>query len=114
MNPPENRDYERRLQELERELDNNQPRPSVETHLEQSFQDYLNTFQIKPVFQRVANWFNSLPSAGKVVAIAVSALIGLSLLHSVLQLVTSLFAIALLGAILYLVYKFFVTTQSPK
>ena len=114
MNPRENQDYERRLQELERELDNNQPRPSVETHPEQSIQDYINTSQIKLVFHRVTNWFNNLPTAGKVVAIAVAATIGLSLLHSVLQLVTSLFAIALLGAILYLVYKFFVTTQFPK
>jgi hypothetical protein len=114
MNPPENRDYERRLQELEMELDKNQPLPSIEKPSEPSLQRNTNNSQIESVFKQVVNWFNSLPSAGKIAAIAIAAIIGLSLLRSVLQLVTSLFAIAVLGAILYLVYKFFVTTQSRK
>jgi uncharacterized membrane protein YcjF (UPF0283 family) len=115
MNPQENQDYKRKLQELEAQLDKERSFESVETQPSPNLQKPVNHSQPeKSVFNQVTNWFNSLPSAGKVAVAAIAALIGFSILRTVLQLVASLFSLALLGVILYLVYKFFVTPRSAK
>lgn len=106
MNPQENRNDERRLQELEMELDKDPIPPLTKTPLAQPLQSE------KSVLSQVAHWFERLPSAGKVAVVIVSALVGFSILRNVLQLVASVFSLAILGVILYLVYKFFVTPKS--
>jgi hypothetical protein len=112
MNPQENRDYERKLQELEKELDKDRPLKSVDTKAGQPLQSNVNYSQIESVFNRVTNWFNSLPKTGKVAVVIIGAIVGFSILRSVLQLVGALLALATLGGILYLVYKFFITPRS--
>jgi type IV secretory pathway VirB2 component (pilin) len=113
MNPQDNRDYERRLQELETELDKDRRLESVETQPGQPLQrNFDNSQPAKSVFNQVVNWFNKLPSAGKVAVVIIAAVVGFSLLRSVLQLVASLISLAILGVILYWVYKFFVTPKS--
>lgn len=114
MNPQENRDYERRLQELEAELNKNKPLSSVEIPFWQLLERYINRTQIESIRNRVVNWFNSLPNPGKVAVVASAVIVGVSLFLSLLQLVASLISLAILGVILYLVYKFFVTPSSPK
>jgi hypothetical protein len=114
MNPQENRDYARRLQELETELERDQPLPSVDTQPGQPLQRNVNNSQTTSVLHQVANRFNSLPSAGKVAVVIIAAIVGFSVLRSVLQLVAALISLAILGVILYLVYKFFVKPQYPK
>jgi hypothetical protein len=115
MNPQENRDYEQRLQELEAELDQDQTLPSVSNQAGQPLQPLIRQSQSeKSVLKQVTNWFNNLPSPGKVAVVVVTVLISFSVLRSVLQLVASLISLAILGAIVYLVYKFFVTPQSSK
>jgi negative regulator of sigma E activity len=112
MNPQENRDYERRLQELEIELDKSQTHPSIDDRIAQPLQRQVNNQPEKSVLNQVANWFNSLPRGAKVAVVIIATLVGFSILRSVLQLVASLFSLAILGVILYLVYKFFVTPKS--
>lgn len=114
MNPQENQDYERRLQELEAELNKDKPPSSVEMPFWQPLERYINRSQIESLRNRVVNWFNLLPKPGQVVVVAIAAIVGVSLFLSVLQLVASLISLAILGVILYLVYKFFVTPPSPK
>lgn len=114
MNPQENRDYERRLQELEAELNKDKPLSSVEIPFWQPVERYINRTQIESIRNRVVNWFNSLPNPGKVAVVASAVIVGVSLFLSLLQLVASLISLAILGVILYLVYKFFVTPSSPK
>ncbi len=115
MNPQENRDYDRRLQELENELNKDRPLQSVENRPGQPLERTVNHSRPeKSVVNQVANWFNRLPKAGKVAVVAIATLIGFSVLRSVLQLVGALISLALVGGILYLVYKFFVTPQSSK
>jgi negative regulator of sigma E activity len=111
MNPQENRDYERRLQELEMEADS-KTHPSIDDRIGQPLQRQVNNQPEKSVLNQVANWFNSLPRGAKVAVVIIATLVGFSILRSVLQLVASLFSLAILGVILYLVYKFFVTPQS--
>jgi hypothetical protein len=114
MNPQENRDYERRLQELEAELNKDKPLSSVEIPFWQPLERYMNRSQIESIRNRVVNWFNILPKPGKVAVVAIAAIVGVSLFLSLLRLVASLISLAILGVILYLVYKFFVTPPSPK
>jgi hypothetical protein len=49
-----------------------------------------------------------------VAVVLIGGSVGLSLLRSVLQLVGALISLVILGGILYLVYKFVITPQSPK
>ncbi|MBD2127749.1 hypothetical protein H6F97_15400 [Microcoleus sp. FACHB-1] len=114
MNPQENRDYERRLQELEAELNKDKPLSSGEIPFRQPLERYINRSQIESIRNRVVNWFDILPKPAKVAVVAIAAIVGVSLFLSVLRLVASLISLAILGVILYLVYKFFVTPQSPK
>lgn len=115
MNPQENLDYKRRLQELEKELGNNRPLKSVETQPAQPGAGNINSpHQQKALFTQAINWYNSLPGAGKVAVALAAALVSFSLLRTVLQLVASLISLTLLGVILYLVYKFVIAPQSPK
>ncbi len=114
MNPQENRDYERRLQELEAELNKDKPLSSGEIPFRQPLERYINRSQIESIRNRVVNWFDILPKPAKVAVVAIAAIVGVSLFLSILRLVASLISLAILGVILYLVYKFFVTPQSPK
>lgn len=54
---------DRRLQELEAELDKDQPLSSVETPLWQPLERYINRSQVEAIRNRVVNWFNLI--AGK-------------------------------------------------
>ncbi|WP_446366227.1 hypothetical protein [Coleofasciculus sp. G3-WIS-01] len=75
---------------------------------------FYNTYPMKRRFNQITAWFNNLPSVGKVIVVIVGGSLGLSLLKSVFQLITSLISLALLGIILYVVYKFFITPKSPQ
>lgn len=97
-------------------MDNNQNKnqPSTATQWKQNlYNRFPDSHPVKLALNRVAIWFNSLPSLGKVVVVIVGLSVSISLLSSVLQLVASLISLAILCVILYGVYKFFVTPQSP-
>lgn len=113
MNPQENQDQQRRLQELEKEI-NQENLQAVGTRIGQQLQASLNSAQRSPVFNQVANWFNSLPSVAKVAVAIVAALMGISLLSSIMKLVAAVISLAILGVILYLGYKYLILPQSPK
>jgi hypothetical protein len=54
-------------------------------------------------------WFKNLPGVGKLVVVGATVLISLSVLQAVLKLVTSAITLAVLGGLVYLGYKFFVS-----
>lgn len=115
MNPQENPDYKRRLQELEKELGNDRTAKSAETQPGQWGSGNINSLlSQKALFNQAINWYHTLPDAGKVAVAIAGALVGFSLLRTVLQLVASLISLTLLGVTLYLVYKFLIAPQSPK
>ncbi len=106
MNPRENQNPDRKRQELETQLE--------QTWMGRSLQQFVNRLRSEAVLERTVKWFNSLPSSGKVTVVIIAALVSFSLLSSVLQLIASLVSLAILGGMLYLVYQFFVTSQSSK
>ncbi|MBE9126401.1 MULTISPECIES: hypothetical protein [unclassified Coleofasciculus] len=108
MNHPNYQDYERRLQEIEVELE-----PDSGRFWQPTRQDgFPDSHPVKSVLNQLTNWFNRLPTVGKVIVVIMAASIGFSVLRSVLQLVASVISLALLGTMLYLAYRFFITSQS--
>ena len=87
MNPQENQDWDSRLQELETRIH----QPSSQSSLR--------------------DWLDRLPYPGKVALGVVSAIVIFSLLKTFLQMVSALLSIAILGVVLYLLYKFLLAPQ---
>jgi hypothetical protein len=115
MNPQDNQNMERRLQEIEAELNNDKRLSSVETEPGQPLQRHRNDeSSLRLLVNQVVNWFNSLPTLAKVAVAIITVTLAFSLLRSVLQLVASLLSLGVLGVILYLVYKFVIAPQPPR
>lgn len=111
MNPQENRNYEQKDQELEKEY-------HWQSQAKQIGNSLKNNLKNLPIDQSTLNqwktWFNGLNPVGKAIVAIAGVSLGFTVVSSVLQLVGSLISLAILGGILYLVYKFFLTSQSPK
>ncbi|NET91193.1 MAG: hypothetical protein F6K45_24390 [Kamptonema sp. SIO1D9] len=116
MNSQDNQDWQRKLQELEKEVNRDySSRQSYNPEPGKPLQHHSETSpDLSGFITELRNWFNSLPTAGKVAVVAVAAIVGFSLLRTVLQLVASLISLAILGVVLYLLYKFFIAPQSPE
>jgi hypothetical protein len=59
-------------------------------------------------YQQFIDWFNGIPSSGKLLAIAGGGLLSLTLIKTVFQLITSLITLSTFGIILYLGYRFWI------
>jgi hypothetical protein len=109
MNSPEPQDWQRRFQDLKMKID----RTSVDSSFDK--------LEIEPPsfgaetfgrsYRQSIAWFNSIPSSAKLVAIAGGGLLGLTLIKTVFQLITSLLTLSVLGIILYLVYRFWIAPK---
>ncbi len=62
--------------------------------------------QIKEGMKTMSNWFNSLPQVGKLIIGIITILIGFNILNLFLHLITNLITLAILGLILYGLYKY--------
>lgn len=115
MNSPNNQDWEQRLKELEQEIDRNPSseseektetvRPHVEIDLSQKITAWLNLAR---------DWFNSLPTVGRVIVGVGAIIVSFSVLNIFLRLISSLISLAILGGLLYLGYKFLVTSSKSE
>jgi hypothetical protein len=120
MNSQHQSSSDRKLGEWEREVRENRSERGVEPP--QSWQPLRPDFEdarvgngtLPPILERVTNWYDRLPNAGKIAVAIVAAIAGFSLLKSILQLMASLFTLAILGGILYLMYRFVIVPQSSK
>ncbi len=106
MNSQNKPDWERRFQELETEVNQESNDSSVRS---MNVSDYLES-----TVSRLKAWFEGLPNIGRVAVAIMAALVVLSLLNTVLKLVASLISIAILGVVLYLLYRFFLNPRSPE
>jgi len=113
MNPQPEQDMDKRLQQIEAEINAaapviiQPPQPnqssSASTPEPQPLQSVLNQF---------LNWFNELPGTGKIVTGVVVFLVGTAILQAVLKLVVSAISLVLLAGLVYFGYKFFVANSS--
>lgn len=107
MNPQPEEDLQRRLQNLEAEINSksvNSSNLSEKTPTSQS--DVPN---VKSQFAKLRLWFNNLSGTTKLIVAGVAALLSLGVLQAVLKLVSSVVSLALLAFLVYLGYKFFVS-----
>lgn len=112
MNPQEPNNWKRKLQELEQEVQQTSSKNPAGTS--PSGTPFIEKKNLNQSLNQIRDWFNTLPSAGKVVVVIMTAIIGFSLLNTVLRLVSSLLTIAILAVVLYLLYKFFIAPQSSQ
>jgi hypothetical protein len=112
MSSSNNQDWQRRLEEIEAEINQNESsyspettetvRPHVEIDRSKSVEQWLNSAK---------QWFDGLSSEGKVVVGVVGVLVSFSILNTFLRLISSLISVAILGCLLYFGYKFFINSS---
>lgn len=100
-------DWEQKLRDLEKEVNNtiNEPLP---------VRPFNPNGEASQPIQRLLGWYQGLSSPAKVGVGAVAAILALFVLNSVLKLVASLIAIAILSIILYGLYRAFVSSDSSQ
>lgn len=103
MNPQSEQELQRRLQQLEADINAASPKSSPP---ETSQFSWLNWQQ---QLERGKLWFQSLSGTGKIVFVGVAGLLALSIVQMVLKLVFSALSLALLAGLVYVGYKFFVS-----
>lgn len=108
MNPQPEEDLQRRLNKLEAEI--NSP-PGVVPESQSQKQTPQSVFaNLNLQLERFQIWFNSLSGAKKLVVSGVTVLVGLAMLQAVFKLVASVISLALLAVLVYVGYKFFVSS----
>jgi hypothetical protein len=105
MSSQSNSDWERKLEDVEVEVDR-EPSPS-------SVNSTNVSGEVENAVNRMKEWFDSLPPPGRLVVTLVALTIAFSILSTIFQIVTSLLSTAVFAVILYLVYKFLTTSRSP-
>ncbi|AFY36101.1 hypothetical protein [Calothrix sp. PCC 7507] len=108
MNPQSEEELQRRLQKLEAEIKSS----SVgSTQKEAPRQESQFSFpSLKLLLERSLNRLNSLSGTKKLVVLGTTAVLGLVVLQTVLKLVASVISMALLAVLVYVGYKFFVSS----
>jgi len=111
MTTPEPQDWQSRVQnlkiEIERATSGSDPLKQIDVDASSFGMDALQRG-----YQQFRNWFNGIPSSGKLLAIAGGGLLSLTLIKTVFQLISSLITLSVFGTILYLVYRFWILPKS--
>ena len=97
MNPEDPRDRDRRMRELEQQLN----------RASESF----SSTPVKTLFTNLKTWYNDLSNTGKLVVAGVGVVLGFGFLSLFLRLVSTIITLAVLGGALYLGYKFLIESD---
>ena len=105
MNSFNDRNWQRKIEEIETELNSDDSktetvRPQIEIENSPSLKGWLDTAK---------RWFDRLPLVGKVLVGISGVMLGVSALNTLLTIISSLISIAILGFILYLGYRYFIS-----
>ncbi|MDJ0736902.1 MAG: hypothetical protein QNJ47_23015 [Nostocaceae cyanobacterium] len=104
MNPQSEEDLQYRLQKLEAEINSSQSPEMTETN--QGGFPNLNLH-----LTRFLNWFRSLSGIGKLIVGGVGFVFTLAILQAVFKLVTAVISLTVLAVLVYLGYKFVVSSN---
>lgn len=107
MNPQRDEDLQRRLNKLEAEI-NSSPEVVPQPQKQKPQFGFAN---LNLQLERFQLWFNSLSGTKKLVVSGVTVLVGLAMLQTVFKLIASVITLALLAALVYVGYKFFVSSN---
>lgn len=71
-----------------------------------------NSKKVQKILNKIKDWYNTLPTPGKAAVVVGGLIFGVSILNTVLQLVTSILSVAILGIVVYVLYKYLIANQS--
>ncbi len=111
MKPADNSNWQQRLQELEVEVNQTTPGTEVKFTVPEPLKAMADPAQYQNLIDRLLPWFNNLSQTTKVAVAVIGALVAFVVLRSVLQLVAAAASLAILGIILYLVYRFLIAPK---
>ncbi|KAF3886174.1 MULTISPECIES: hypothetical protein [Nostocales] len=110
MNPQPNDDLQRRLEKLEAEINS----PSGMTSQSQAANSQPN--KVLSFFSyhtsRVLAWYKTQSGIKKIIVLGVGFLLAFSLLQAVFKLVAAVISLAVLSILVYVGYKFFISSNS--
>jgi hypothetical protein len=109
MNPQPEEDLQRRLQKLEAEINSSSAEVSPPEKKRQT--SGFSFESLNSQLTRLQSWFNSLTGTRKLVFLGVTVLLGMAMLQAVLKLVASAISLAVLAVLVYVGYKFFVSSS---
>ncbi|MBD2356563.1 hypothetical protein H6G41_18345 [Tolypothrix sp. FACHB-123] len=109
MNPQPEEDLQRRLQNLEAEINSSSQEVSQSESPKPSIGFSFESFNSQLI--RLQNWFNSLTGTRKLAVLGVMALLGIAVVQALLKLVASVISLAVLAVLVYVGYKFFVSSN---
>ena len=109
MNPQREEDLQHRLQQLEAEIHFPSKVVPQSQQKIQSSQSGFSTFN--SLRARISKKFNRLSGIGKIVVLGVAVLFGFAILQAVLKLIAAVISLALLALLVYLGYKFIVSSS---
>lgn len=99
----EEQNQQRRIEEIEAEIEHEFPPNS-----ENSGKIPVSSPSFSHVLSPIKHWFQALPTVGKIIVTFGGFIIGLSLLKTVFTIVTSLITLIIIGGVVYLGYKFLI------
>ena len=95
-------DVQQKLKELEAQV----YQTTKETTPSDTETQFSFTEQINGAIKTLRNWFDNLPQVGKLIVGIGAIMMGFSVLNLFLHLITNLISVAILGLILYGLYKY--------
>ncbi len=112
MNPQPDEDLQRRLQNLEAQINSKSVAGGQPPENTQNLQSVFLNFKSR--LAKLQVWFQNLNGITKVIVASTGVLVGLAMLQAVMKLVASVISVALLAFLVYLGYKFFISGSFPK
>ncbi len=117
MNPQSEEELQRRLKELEKEVQSKKERSPFQSFIEpesmKRLQGGLNLAGIKLQLERFILWYKSLSDKKRLIVLAVGGIFALGLLQALVKLVTGIISLAIFAVLVYVGYKFFVSKKIP-
>ena len=111
MTTPEPQDWQSRVRNLKIEIERATSGSDTLNQLDVDASSF-GMDALQRGYQQFMNWFNGIPSSGKLLAIAGGGLLSLTLIKTVFQLISSLITLSVFGTIVYLVYRFWILPKS--
>jgi hypothetical protein len=105
-------DWEQKLRDLEKEVNGSVNSPLPNTPL--PVRPFNPDSDSPQLLNQALAWFQGLTAPAKVVVAVGGIVLALTLLNTVLKLVASLIAIAIMGVILYALYRAFIASNAEK
>jgi hypothetical protein len=112
MSSSNQQEWQRKMQDLKIEVDKATSEPIIPEILSSIDGEIFEGAAWQEKIANTQNWFERMPASGKLAVVVGAAIIGLMLLKTVFQLVTSLITLGIVGVALWLVYRYVINKNN--